>query len=149
MNTKRWVRGSSLVLVGVVMAGVVNAAEPQTAAPQTTLAVQGVQVAIDPATGHLVAPTAAQRAALSRAMLRQAAAAPQNTRGPSVPPRDEAEARKTFHTFQLKNGHRAVGMALPENLMSSLVVERQADGSLSVHHAGDAPMAVAAQEVTK
>lgn len=55
----------------------------------------------------------------------------------SAAPADEAAARKTFHTIRLKNGHQAVGMALPESLMSSVVAERRADGSLSIHHEGD------------
>jgi hypothetical protein len=40
-------------------------------------------------------------------------------------------------------------MALPENRMNSLVAERRADGSLSIHHAGDVPSAPSSTEVTK
>ena len=151
MNAKWVVRGCGLAIAGLVMTAAANAAEPQAGTQQTSTTVQGVQVAIAPATGRLVAPTAAQRAALSRAMVQQSALAPRtrDILGQPAAPRNEMEARKTFHTFQLKNGHQAVGMALPENLMSSLVAERRADGSLNIHHAGDAPTAPVAREVTK
>lgn len=114
-----------------------------------SVTVQGVQVAISP-NGRLVAPTAEQRAALSRAMLKQAAAAPRTgALGEPAAPRNEAEARATFRTFKLRNGHGAMGMALPENRMSSLVAERRSDGSLSIHHEGDVPSAPSSTEVTK
>ncbi|MGY3041324.1 hypothetical protein ACVWWQ_002956 [Rhodanobacter sp. TND4EL1] len=148
---KKWiVRGSSLALAGFFMATMVSAAEPQAAAQAASVTVQGVQVAISP-TGQLVAPTAEQRASLSRAMLQQSAAASTKigALGQDAAPRNEAEARATFRTIKLRNGHTAVGMALPENLMSSLVAERKADGSLSIHHAGDTPNASTAVEVTK
>lgn len=147
---KKWVaRGSGLALAGLIIATAATAAEPQTAAQATSVTVQGVQVAISP-TGQLVAPTPEQRAALSRAMLQQSATvSTKRTLGQPAAPRNEAEARATFHTFKLRNGHAAVGMALPENLMSSLVAERRADGSLSIHHEGDTQSAPASVEVTK
>lgn len=150
MDTTWVVRGSGLALAGLIMATAATAAEPQVAAQATSVTVQGVQVAISP-TGQLVAPTAEQRAALSRAMLQQSASASPKTGmlGQSAAPRNEAEARATFRTIKLRNGRTAVGMALPENLMSSLVAERRADGRLSIHHAGDTPSAPAAVEVTK
>jgi hypothetical protein len=150
MDTKWVVRGSCLALAGLIMATAATAAEPQVAPQATSVTVQGVQVAISP-TGQLVAPTAEQRAALSRAVLQQSASASPKigTLGQPAAPRNEAEARATFRTIKLRNGRTAVGMALPENLMSSLVAERNADGSLSIHHAGDTPSAPAAVEVTK
>ena len=66
----------------------------------------------------------------------------------SAAPADEAAARKTFHTIQLKNGHKAVGMAVPETLMSSVVAERAPDGSLSIHH-DDHGNGTEAPEVTR
>jgi hypothetical protein len=133
------IRTTGLALASLFVAAAANAAEAQTPTPtDTSVTVQGVQVAIDPATGRLVAPTAAQREALSRAMLQRAAQAPARPAlGQPVVPRNEAEARTTFRTIQLKNGRQAVGMELPENLMSSLVAERRTDGSLRIHHAGD------------
>ncbi len=152
MFMKQLVCGSGLALAGLFVGAAVQAAEPPVVAQTpSSVTVQGVQVAIDPATGQLVAPTAKQRAALSRAMLRQAAITPRkfDTLGQPAAPRNEKEARATFRTIPLKSGHEAVGMQLPENLMSSLVAERQADGSVSIHHAGDTPTAPVAAEVTK
>lgn len=151
MGTKWVVRGSGLALAGLIMAAAAGAAETPVEAQATTVTVNGVQVAISPRTGQLVAPTAEQRAALSRAMLQQSAdTTPQlGVHGGPSQPRNEAEARATFRKVQLRNGRTAVGMALPENLMSSLVAERHADGSLSIHHAGDAPAKPAPVEVTK
>ena len=149
MQKKVMAQALSLVLAGVFMMGAAQAADQSTTtAPEATVYVQGVQVAIDPATGHLVEPTAAQRTALSKAMAARAAIVAPRSFGTPAVPRNEAEARATFHSFTLKNGHKAVGMALPENLMSSLVAERRADGSLSIHHQGD-ENAVKAVEVTK
>ena len=149
MNTKWVMRSSGLALAGLFMATAAQAVEPSSPAQQQVM-VQGVQVAIDPVTGQLVAPNAAQRAALSRAMQQRALSQPRtlDTLGQPAAPRNEAEARATFRTIRLKNGRQAVGMALPENRMSSLVAERNADGSVSIHHAGDTP-AAAAVEVTK
>lgn len=148
MDTKRAMRNSGLAIAGLFMATAVSAAEPQTATQDTPVTVQGVQVAIDPATGQLVAPTAEQRAALSRAMLEQAAApAARGARRADATPRNEAEAQQTLRTIRLRNGGQALGMEVPESLMSSLVAERRADGSLSIHHQGESPQATA--EVTQ
>ncbi|HEX5306714.1 MAG TPA: hypothetical protein VFW82_11580 [Dyella sp.] len=141
------------ILIGValaVLATGANAAGQQADAHASSVTVEGVQVAISP-NGRLVAPTAEQRAALSRAMLQQPTVASPNAGvlGQPRAPRNEAEARATFHRFKLRNGHSAVGMALPEDRMSSLVAERRVDGSLSVHHAGDTPSAPSSTEVTK
>jgi hypothetical protein len=153
MRSKILPRTIAPMLLGLlVVAGAATAAEQKPAPSPTAPAsinMQGVQVAIDPATGRLVAPTAEQRAALSRAMLEQAANAPAaraRQRGPAIP-RNEAEARQTLHTIRLKHGGQAVGMEVPESLMSSLVAERRADGSVSIHHQGDSQQA--ATEVTQ
>lgn len=148
MDTKRAMRNSGLAIAGLFMVTAVSAAEPQTASQDTPVTVQGVQVAIDPATGQLVAPTAEQRAALSRAMLEQAAApAARGARRADATPRNEAEAQQTLRTIRLQNGGQALGMEVPESLMSSLVAERRADGSLNIHHQGEGPQAAA--EVTQ
>lgn len=148
MDTKRAMRNSGLAIAGLFMVTAVSAAEPQTASQDTPVTVQGVQVAIDPATGQLVAPTAEQRAALSRAMLEQAAApAARGARRADATPRNEAEAQQTLRTIRLQNGGQALGMEVPESLMSSLVAERRADGSLNIHHQGESPQAAA--EVTQ
>lgn len=142
MRSKILVRAMAPMLLGLlVVAGAVTAAEQKPAAPlPASMNVQGVQVAIDPATGRLVAPTAEQRAALSRAMLEQSAAnasaARAGLRGTAVP-RNEADALRTFRNIRLQNGRQAMGMDVPESLMSSLEAERHADGSVSIHHQGD------------
>ena len=75
-----------------------------------------------------------------------ARAARAGLRGTAVP-RNEAEALQTMRTIRLKDGGQALGMEVPESLMSSLEAERRADGSVSIHHAGDAQQA--ATEVTQ
>lgn len=142
------IRATGLALATLLVAAAANAAEaPPAPSTDSSVTVQGVQVAIDPATGRLVTPTAAQRNALSHAVQR-AAQTPVRAVGQPVVPRNEAEARATFRTIHLKNGRTAVGMALPENLISNLVAERRADGSLSIHHEGDSAPA-AAPEVSQ
>lgn len=139
-----------LVISGLLFSAGVVAAEQTPAAKvspvSSSVGVQGVQVAIDPATGRLVAPTAAQRARLSRAMLNRDAHS--KVAGSAAAPRNALEARATFHRITLKSGRTAVGMALPEDRMSSLVAERRADGTVAIHHAGDTQPA-AAVEVTQ
>lgn len=151
MQNKFTTQAMGLVLAGLLVTVAASAAQKNPAAPvqpAISVNVQGVQVAIDPATGRLVQPTAAQRAALSRAMQKRAASNAVMPRKIGAAPRNEAEARATLRTVRLRNGRTAVGMDLPENLMSSLFAERKADGSLSIHHAGDTNPSNAA-EVTK
>lgn len=151
MQKKFTAQAIGLALAGMFVAGTAHAVEQTPAAPvqaATAVNVQGVQVAIDPATGRLVAPTVAQRTALSQAMQQRAQRDAVAPRQPGAAPRNEAEARATLRTVRLNNGRTAIGMDLPENLMSSLVAERAADGSLSIRHAGDTNAPTAA-EVTK
>ncbi|HVI56466.1 MAG TPA: hypothetical protein VM621_15590 [Luteibacter sp.] len=135
MNSRTLAQAIGLVLTGVfTVAGAVHAAEtPQTnapaAAPQTVM-VQGVQVAIDPATGRLREPTAEQRAALSKAFQIRSTKASLL----SGQPRTATEARSTFRTVNLANGVRAKAVRVPQELMSSVVAERAPDGTISVHH---------------
>ena len=151
MRSKILARAAAPMLLGLlVVAATATAAEQKpSAATPTSMNVQGVQVAIDPATGRLVEPTAEQRAALSRAMLEESINAPAARSGPrgTAAPRNEAEARRTLRTFRLKDGRRAMGMEVPENLMNNLRAERAADGSLHIHHEGDTPQT--ATEVTQ
>lgn len=136
--------------IGLMMTGLLLAAAApvcfaqQNAEPQSaTVAVQGVQVAIDPATGRLVAPTDAQRAALSAAMLKQATTP--NLKANQWP-QTTADAAKTLRRFS--SGRYSAVMQVPESLTSSLVAERQKDGSLTIHHQGDGA-GVKAEEVTQ
>ncbi|UPG94922.1 post-PEP-CTERM-1 domain-containing protein [Luteibacter aegosomatissinici] len=132
MYSRTLAQAAGLVLTGVfTLAAAVHAAEaPKTAAPQTVV-VQGVQVAIDPATGRLREPTAEERAALSRAFGVQNVSAAKLSAGQ---PRTAAEAKSTFRSVSLDNGVRAKAVRVPQELMSSVVAERQPDGSLSIHH---------------
>ncbi|EIL93747.1 MULTISPECIES: post-PEP-CTERM-1 domain-containing protein [Rhodanobacter] len=138
MQKKVVARAIGLVLSGVLVAGAANAAEQKVAQPEvTSVNVQGVQVAIDPATGRMVAPSAAQRAALSAAMLKQANAAPLKTANAlSQRPRNELEAVKTLK--RTKTGKYAAVMQVPETLVSSLVAQTRADGSVAIHHQDEA-----------
>jgi len=144
MQNKVLVQAAALALTGLI-AGAAIAADTKTDKPAqpetTTVMVQGVQVAIDPATGRLVAPTAAQRAALSAAMMRDAAAPELKTRSMNAGavaatrwarPRTEAEAVKTLK--RSSNGRYAAAMQLPESMVSSLVAESRPDGSVVIGH---------------
>lgn len=141
MQKKVMARAIALVLSGLFVAGVACAAEQKPAQPEvSTVNVQGVQVAVDPATGRMVAPTAAQRAALSAAMLKEANAAPLKTANPLLQrPRNELDALKTLK--RAKTGKYAASMQVPETLMSGLVAETRADGSIAIHHQDEAATA--------
>ena len=148
MYSRTLAQAVGLVLTGVfTLAAAVHAAEaPKSDAPQTVV-VQGVQVAIDPSTGRLREPTAEERAALSKAFGTQGVTASKLSVGQ---PRTAAEAKSTFRTVSLGNGIHAKAVRVPQELMSSVVAERQPDGTLSVHHddAGVQP-APKAPEVVK
>jgi len=136
------------VLVSLATAGAVagearidGAASPDDAVP---VAYHGVQVFVDPATGKLQAPNAAQRQALGKVIQQDRAAALAKR------PRDEIAARSTLRTS--RTGQVAALVQVPESHFSHLVAERQADGSIQVEHRHDAEQratdVVAEQEVT-
>lgn len=132
MYSRTLAQAVGLVLTGVfTLASAAHAADATKAAAPQTVVVQGVQVAIDPATGRLREPTAEERAALSRAFGTQNVTASKLSAGQ---PRTAAEAKSTFRSVSLSNGVRAKAVRVPQELMSSVVAERQADGSLSIHH---------------
>lgn len=142
MHNKIMIQAIGLTLSGLLVAGGAYAADQKSPqAAEKSVTVQGVQVAIDPATGRLVAPTAAQRAALSKAMLGQASTAPLQLRDAATSrPLTQADALRTLK--RSSTGKYAASMQVPETLMSGLVAERQADGSIAIHHQGDvAPVA--------
>lgn len=138
MQKKVTARAVGLALSGLLVAGTASAAGQKAAQAEATMVdVQGVQVAIDPSTGRLVAPTAAQRAALSAAMLKEANAAPLGTTHTmSQRPRNELEALKTLK--RTKTGKYAAVMQVPETLTSSLVAETRADGAVVIRHQDEA-----------
>lgn len=131
MTSRTLAQALGLVLTGIfTVATAAQAAEtPQATAPQTVM-VQGVQVAIDPSTGRLREPTAAERAALSKAFQVNAS----KSASLSAQPRTAADAKSTFRTVSLGNGVHAKAVRVPQELMSSVVAERQPDGSVSIHH---------------
>ncbi|WP_199098551.1 hypothetical protein [Dyella sp. ASV21] len=151
------IQTAGLSLAAVLLAGVLPAyaAGQDSAAAQTTVSVQGVQVAIDAATGRLREPTAAERAALSKALVQQAAlnrSAQQSVNSTDfVRPLTEQDAKATLRTLRLKSGVEVTAVDVPESLVSSLVAEKQADGSVVIHHQGDeaAHGKAKAQEVTE
>ena len=112
-------------------------------ARQATVVQPGVQVAIDPATGRVRAPTAAERQALSDARL--------NTRSTgSVAgqrPRTESEALSTLKIN--KRGRLGRSLQVPESQFNYLTAQRNADGSISIRHEGDTDHDAAPQEVTQ
>ncbi len=153
MKSKRMARAIAPVLIGLLVCGAATAAEqkPVThAESKISVAVQGVQVAIDPETGRLVAPSEAQREELSRGMREQAAGGNLRARtasGLSAAPHNELEARATEHKVRLTSGRMATGMQVPESLMSDLVAERRRDGGLNIHHQGDSHQAATTEVI--
>jgi len=140
MKKKVMTTAIGLVLSSLFVVGAANAVEQKPAQPAetTNVMVQGVQVAIDPATGRLVAPTAEQRAALSAALTRNAAASRANalnTRGHATRwqrPQTDADAAKTLR--RPTSGKYAAVMQLPESMVSNLVAEIKDDGSVAIGH---------------
>ena len=143
MRGKTMIQTAGMGVAGWLLAGAVSAqAADQAASPlQSTVVVQGVQVAIDPATGRLREPTAAERAALSKALLDQAMQNRGSQQGSSgtdfVRPQTEQDARATTRKLRLRSGVEVTGMDLPESLVSSLAAEKRADGSVVIHHQGE------------
>jgi len=148
MTSRTLAQAFGLVLTGMLMAGAAQAADtPSTQAAPKVRAVQaGQQVAIDPVTGAIRAPTDAERAAYSKAFqARQSRASSLST-----PPRTNADAVKTMRKVTLRSGAKATGMRLPQERMSSVVATRAADGSISIHHDDHgAQAAPKAPEVTR
>lgn len=141
MRKRIWGQVLSLTFAGPLLMGSAAAEEtPKQTTPQS-VTVQGVQVAIDPVTGRLREPTAAEREALSKAMLQDAQRQSQSgslSSNAFVRPLTEQDAKATTRTLRLRNGVQVTGMDVPESLISSLVAEQQPDGSLRIHHDGEA-----------
>jgi len=149
MTSRTLAQAIGLVLTGIfTVAGAVHAAEtPATqASPQVRAVQAGQQVAIDPATGKIRAPTDAERAAYSKAFQ----ARQTRVTSLSTQPRTNADAVKTARKVTLQSGAKATGMRLPQERMSSVVATRAADGSISIHHDDHgAQVAPKAPEVTR
>jgi hypothetical protein len=152
MNSRALTQAIGLVVVATLVASVAAHAGDTTkpvpaAAASQSVMFQGVQVAIDPATGRVRAPTAAEREALSKAMLQPSAV--RTKAGAVARPQTRADALKTLK--RSRTGKYAASMQVPESMMSGLVAERRADGSISVHHDDQAPVSTLprAQEVVR
>lgn len=105
----------------------------------------GVMVAIDPATGQLREPSAAEREKLAALMLKQNAQ--KNSRNDVWQrPANAREAQATIK--RSATGLVGLSMRLPQDRVSNMVAERNADGKVSIHHQGDAAN-VATDEVVK
>lgn len=119
-------RNSSwLLLAGLTAGFAAHAGEPAAPAADTGF-YNGVTVAIDPTTGRMRAPTAAELAEL-RAKAPRAGAGSIAKPGPKT----RAEALRTVRTH--KDGH--VSMQVSDDMMSNVVATQQADGSISIQHA--------------
>jgi hypothetical protein len=133
MTSRTLAQALGLVLTGMfTVAGAAYAADtPSTQAAPKAAAGQSLQVvAIDPATGKVRAPTAAERAAYAKAaQVRQS-----RVSALTGQPRTNADAVKTARKVTLRNGAKATGMRLPQERMSSVIATRAADGSLTIHH---------------
>lgn len=147
MQNKEFIQALGLfaIVIGACAAPAMAVEGQATTPPVTHVMYQGVQVAIDPATGRLVAPTAAQRQALSAAM-QPSAGMLRSGVNRAARPATEAEAMSTLK--RSTKGKYSASMQVPESLMSGLVAETHPDGSVTIHHDHDTA-APAAREVAK
>lgn len=137
---KKLMGAVAVAAVAALAAGAATAAPPMSKmskAKPTTVVYQGVQVAIDPATGHIRTPNAVERRALNQALVKNQAR--------SIRPLDEAQARATFRRDR-RTG--MMSMQVPETQVSHLTAHRNADGKLEIGHEGIATDEVQATEVT-
>lgn len=118
---------SWLLLAGLTAGFAAHAGEPTAPAADTGF-YNGVTVAIDPTTGRLRAPTAAEQAAL-RAKAPRAGAQSMSIAKPGPKTRAEAERTTRVH----KDGH--VSMQVSDDMMTNVVATQQADGSIRIQHA--------------
>jgi hypothetical protein len=128
---KSTIRHSVITLIaGCACALGASAADPQTAADAS--AGPGMRVAVDRDTGRFRAPTEQELQALAeqdRALARTAVAKRKGLPQPQLP-KTAADAEAT--TVHHADG--SVSMSVPEELMSELVAEVRADGTLQVAH---------------
>jgi hypothetical protein len=127
-----------LLLAGLAAGTAAHAAEPASAPADGTQA--ALTAAIDPATGKLRAPTAAEQAQLRAAAARMRTTGKAQTLGYAVP-RTRAEAERTMRRHA--DGH--VSMQVSEDMMSQVTAEVLPDGSVRVTH-GEAATGSAVHE---
>lgn len=117
-----------LLVSSLALASTAIAAEPAQEG-DTTLHFQGVKVAIDPVTGRLRQPTAAESAALKAAVAKM----PTQQRGKAMP-KTRAEANRTVR--KMRDG--SVSMSVSEDMLLDVVATRQPDGTIRIQHQGEA-----------
>ena len=117
-----------LLLTGLAVGFAAHAGEPAAAGTDEDAGyAPGMKAAIDPATGKLRQPSAAEMRALQTKASSQSRMV--TIRG--AMPRNEAEARRTVR--KLPRGGYVI--RVPEDRMSTLSATVQADGSVQVRHA--------------
>lgn len=123
------------VLGGLAFAGTALAGEP---APQNTgVSGSSLKIAIDPKTGKRRAMTAEESAALDAKAPAPAAAA--RSRTAMAATTSAQRARPATMDEALKNMRTVDGIQgfkMPEDMMSTLTVTRNADGSFTMHENG-------------
>lgn len=125
-------RTTLLLLAGLSAGFAAHAAEPVDATDTTTGSYAGATVAIDPATGRLRAPTAAEQAKLRTAVSsRLRTADPMSIAKPG--PKTRAEAERTMK----RHPDGRVSMQVSEDMMSHVTATQLEDGSIVISH-GDA-----------
>ena len=133
-----------LLLAGLSAGAAAQAAEPAASEAPQTGSYAGVTVAIDPATGKLRAPTAAEQAQLRTAVSsRMRTADPMSIAKPG--PRTRAEAERTMR----RHPDGTVSMYVSEDMMSHVVATRLEAGSIVIGHgdaAGQSPSPAATVE---
>lgn len=124
-------RTTLLLLAGLSAGFAAHASEPVAHEADTT-SYAGATVAIDPATGRLRAPTAAEQAQLRTAVSsRMRVADPMSIAKPG--PRTRAEAERTVR----RHPDGRVSMQVSDDMMSFVTATRLDDGTLVIGH-GDA-----------
>ncbi|MBJ6985104.1 hypothetical protein [Luteimonas sp. MC1750] len=121
-----------LLLAGLGAGFAAHAAEPVTEEAGATGSYAGVTVAIDPATGRLRAPTAAEQAKLRTAVSSRVRTA--DSMSIAKPgPKTRAEAQRTFR----RHPDGQMSMLVSEDMMSNVIATQLEDGSIVISH-GDA-----------
>ncbi|MDF3983819.1 hypothetical protein P3W24_17275 [Luteibacter sp. PPL201] len=145
MTSRTVAQAVGLVLTGMfISVGAAHAADTPSAPTAPRAVSAGVQVAIDPVTHQLRAPTDAERAAYAKAFQERQS----RISAFATQPRTRADATKTLRTVDFGNGMRGKAVKLPQEMMSSVVATRNADGTISIHHDGD-DSAAKAPEATR
>lgn len=132
-----------LLLAGLALCGAAHAAEPQQTSGSTDVAMSGMTVARDPATGELRAATPAESRELSQKMADSARADARKLNMPL----DAREARLTRRT----RADGAVSVRAPLSSMTELRATVGPDGSVQTYEAqpGSPAQPATTQEATQ